>query len=244
MGDDDEINRGLDALGYDEHGHYDPKRDPTYVHDRVVAEARRQLDAGKGTGGQAKPEFPGEGADHPTCFRWLHWAASVPEGSRFGEPIRYGGTKRTPMVLPVIPPGNGQPRRVRFEEERDAEKPGTLRAALIRDGGLRAEHITGNKIAGDFYWVLCQVARVVGAINPLDELREQLDGYRLEARRETHAFGKGDLYGTLDALRRYPYSKRQINQWLAALEHLAPGQHPPPPPRPPLFVDDRDAGEW
>lgn len=193
--------------------------------------------------GASKPEFPGDGATDPARRAWLAWAFNVPSGWRIGEIVRYGAADVTPMTVELIPPGDGKPRLVRFEEEREAVKHSTLRATLIRDGGLRAAQITSAKIAGDAYYVMCALARVVGGGDPTDEVREWLGGYRLEARREDRSFAKADLYGTLEALRAYPYSKRQINQWLATLERLRPGERAPEPPRPPLFVDDR-RGEW
>ncbi len=192
---------------------------------------------------KGKPGFPGDGASDPHRRDWLVWAFSVPNGSRIGEVTRYGAADVTPMTIEIIPPGDGKARLVRFEEEREASKHATLRAALIRDGGLRAEQITNAKIAGDAYYLLCKLARVVGGADPRDEVREWLDGYREEAKRTERSLAKRDLYATLDALRCYPYSKRQINLWLSAMERLRPGERAPQPPAPPLFVVDKDA-EW
>lgn len=205
---------------------------PVYDTDADAAEAR-------GKGKVQKPEFPGDGASDPQRERWLEWAFSVPKGSRVGEVIRYGADDVTPMTVEVVPPGNGKPRIVRFEEERQAANHGTLRRALVRDGDLRAEHITSAKVAGDAYYLLCKLARVVGSNDPQDKVREWCDGYREDAERHACSLAKGDLHETLDRLRRYPYSKRQINLWLAAQERGEFAQEP----RPPLFEDSK-GGEW
>lgn len=186
----------------------------------------------------ATPVVPGEGASDPERRGWLRTIFSVPDGWELGEVVRYGATARTPLTIELLPPGGGDPRVVQFDEEEDAARPGSLRMALGR-AGLRAAWIANAKIAGDVYYVLCKLAKVIGGQHPLDELREQIDGYRLEARPEPHSFRKGYLYGTLAALRAWPYSKRQINLWLAALERGADVD----PPVPPLFVDD-EGGEW
>lgn len=186
---------------------------------------------------------PADTATDPARRKWLMWVFTVPTGWRIGEVVRYGAASRTPMTIEIIPPGDGKPRIVRFEEERDAAKHGTLRLALTRDAGLKAAAITSAKIAGDAYYVLCKLARVVGSSDPRDEAREWFDGYRQEAKREHLSLAKPDLHGTLDALRRYPYSKRQINLWIAAVERLRPGDRAPEPPRPPLVIDSK-GGEW
>jgi hypothetical protein len=188
---------------------------------------------------EEKPEFPGDGASDPQRRDWLQWAFSVPEGSRIGEVTRYGADDVTPMTVEIIPPGNGEARIVRFEEEHEAAGYGTLRRALIRDGGLRAEYVTSAKIAGDAYYLLCKLARVIGGGDPRDEAREWLAGYREEANRAACSLAKSDLYGTLETLRCFPYSKRQISMWLNALDR---GERLEPP-RPPLLVDDK-GGEW
>ena len=131
---------------------------------------------------------------------------------------------------------------MRIEEERDAAKHATLRLALTRDAGLKAAQITNGKIAGDAYYVLCRFARVVGGVDPRDEVWEVVDGYRHEANRLRLSLARADLFGSLDRLRSYPYSKRQINLWLNAVEHhgeIGAGE----PPRPPLVVDGK-GGEW
>lgn len=190
----------------------------------------------------AKRPVPGDNATDPDRRDWLAWASTIPARSRIGEVTRYGAASRTPMTIEIVPPGDGKPTMVRLEEERDAARNGALRLALTRDAGLKAAPITNAKIAGDAYYVLCKLARVVGGGDPRDETREWIDGYREEAKRLELSFAKGDLHGTLDALRRYPYSKRQINLWLAEAERhgeLGAGE----PPRPPLAIDGK-GGEW
>jgi hypothetical protein len=193
-------------------------------------------------GADAKHPVPGDNATDPDRRRWLAWAFTVPPGWRVGEVVRYGGASCTPMTIEVAPPGDGGSKIVRLEEERDAAKNGTLRHALTRDAGLKAAAITNAKVAGDAYYVLCKLARVVGSSDPRDETREWVDGYREEANRLPLSFAKGELYETLDALRRYPYSKRQINLWLAAIERY--GGEAGEPPRPPLAIDTARGGEW
>jgi hypothetical protein len=144
------------------------------------------------------------------------------------------------MTFEIVPPGDGKPKIVRLEEERDAAKNGTLRLALTRDAGLRAEPITNARVAGDAYYELCKLARVVGGSDPLDEAQEWVDGYRVEAERLSLSLARRDLYATLDALRSYPYSKRQINLWISRVER---GELAGDPPRPPLVIDDK-GGEW
>lgn len=193
----------------------------------------------------AKQPVPRPDASDPDWRNWLAWAASATDGHRIGDVIRYGATRHTPMTVEILPPGTGRPRTVRFQEERDACKHGTLREALIGDGGLLAEHITNAKIAGDFYYGLCRLARVVAGVGQLDEIRESVDGYREEADRIQQSFEKRDLFNTLDQLRCWPYSKREINLWMAAMERRQPTDPPPAPPapRPPLFSDGK-GGEW
>ena len=190
-----------------------------------------------------KPGFPGDNANDPQRRQWLEWAFSVPAGSHVGEITRYGADDITPMTVEIIPPGNGKPQLVRFEEEHQAQKPATLRSALTRDASLRAEHITSSKIAGDVYYVLCRLARIVGGGDPKDEVREWIDGYRDAATRITASLAKTDLYMTLDMLRHFPYSKQHINLWLRAMERAHPSDPAPDRPRPPLLVDEQ-AGEW
>ena len=193
-----------------------------------------------GGDGGSKHGVPGDSATDPERREWLAWAFTLASGWRIGEVTRYGAADRTPMTVEIVPPGDGKPRVVRFEEERDAAKHSTLRLALTRDAGLKAGQITNAKVAGDAYYVLCKLARVVGSSDPRDEAREWIDGYRHEARRERLSLAKPDLHATLDALRRYPYSKRQINLWLNAVERYGEAGEPP---RPPLIVDDK-GGEW
>ena len=190
-----------------------------------------------------KPGFPGDSANDPQRRQWLEWAFSIPAGSHVGEITRYGADDVTPMTVEIVPPGSGKPQLVRFEEEQQAQKPATLRAALTRDAGLRAEHITSSKIAGDVYYVLCRLARILGGGDPRDEVREWIDGYRDAATRITASLAKTDLYMTLDMLRHFPYSKRHINLWLRAMERVHPSDPVPEQPRPPLLIDE-DAGEW
>jgi hypothetical protein len=106
---------------------------------------------------------------------------------------------------------------------------------------LKAAPITSAKIAGDAFYVLCKLARVVGGHNPLDEAREWIDGYRHEADRIEVSLARADLYQTLDTLRRYPYSKRHINLWLNAVERYGRADEPPAPP---LALDRHKGGEW
>jgi hypothetical protein len=193
---------------------------------------------------------PDDSATDPERREWLEWAFSVPDGWRVGEVTRHGGGSHTPMTVELVPPGDGKPRVVRLEEERDAAKQGTLRLALTRDAGLRAAPITNAKVAGDAYYVLCALGRVVGSGDPRDEAREWIDGYRQEALHLDLSLAKGALHATLDQLRRHPYSKRQINLWLGTVERHGvevAGE----PPRPPLVIDttsprrdDRPPGEW
>ena len=200
------------------------------------------LDAAEGRK-NGKPGFPGDNANDPQRRQWLEWAFSVSAGSHVGEITRYGADDVTPMTVEIIPPGNGKPQLVRFEEEHQAQKPASLRSALTRDAGLRAEHITSAKIAGDVYYVLCRLARVLGGGDPRDEVREWIDGYRDAATRISGSLAKVELYMTLDMLRHFPYSKRHINLWLRAMERLRADERPPEQPRPPLLVDE-DGGEW
>ena len=190
-----------------------------------------------------KPVFPGDNASDPQRRQWLEWAFSTSAGSHVGEITRYGAGDVTPMTVEIIPPGNGKARLVRFEEEQHAAQLGTLRKALIRDASLRAEHITSAKIAGDVYYVLCRLARIVGGSDPRDEVREWIDGYRDAATRITASLAKTDLYMTLDMLRHFPYSKQHINLWLRAMERTHPNDPAPERPRPPLLIDEQ-AGEW
>lgn len=187
-----------------------------------------------------KHPVPGDNATDPARRKWLAWAFTVPAGSRIGEVTRFGASDRTPMTIEIVPPGDGRPRIVRLEEERDAAKNGTLRLALIRDTGLNAAPIANAKVAGDAYYVLCKLARVVGGSDPRDEVREWVDGYRSEAKRMEFSFAKRDLYATLDALRGHPYSKRHINLWINAVER---GEFAGEPPQPPLAIDSKGA-EW
>jgi hypothetical protein len=53
------------------------------------------------------------------------------------------------------------------------------------------------------------------------------------------SFAKRELYTTLDQIRTFLYSKRQINLWMNATER---GTYAPAP-QPPLFVDEH-GGEW
>jgi hypothetical protein len=191
---------------------------------------------------------PGDNATDPERREWLEWAFSVPDGHRIGEVTRYGGADHAPMTVEIVPPGNGKPRVARLEEEREAAKQGTLRLALTRDAGLRAAPITNAKLAGDAYYVLCALARVVGGSDPRAQTREWIDGYRQEAERLYLSLAKGHLYATLDRLRRHPYSKRKINLWLAEVERNPDTAGDPPCP--PLIVDQtprldgRPPGEW
>jgi hypothetical protein len=168
------------------------------------------------------------------------WLTRAFTARGIGPIARYGGVSSTPMTVEVIDL-LGVRRVVRFEHEDDAAKHGPLRAELIRQGAVRAGYITNAKIAGDAYFLMCSLAQVVGGVDPLDEVREYADGYRLEGRRlEGLSFAKGDLYTTLDTIRTYPYSKHLINVWLNALER---GDYVGDPPQPPLVID-RDGGEW
>lgn len=191
--------------------------------------------------GNGKLPVPGDNATDPERRAWLRWAFTISDGWDIGEITRYGARSRTPMTVEIVPPGHGTPRLVRLEEEQEAAKHGSLRLALTRDAGLSGAAITNAKIAGDAYYVMCKLARVIGSSDPLDETREVIDGYREEATREKQSLAKPDLYRTLDWLRRFPYSKRQINLWLAALER-GDGKNREAP-RPPLLVDDQ-GGEW
>jgi hypothetical protein len=160
------------------------------------------------------------------------WLAFAFTAGGVGEVIRYGGVSCTPMTVEVIDQLRTR-RIVRFDHERDAERHGTLRAELIRQGMVRAEHVTNGKVAGDAYFLMCSLGRVLGGVDPHDEVSEWISGYRLEARRIELSFAKGDLYRALDTIRRYPYSKRQINLWLDAVDgHGNAGE----PPRPPLVT--------
>jgi hypothetical protein len=197
-----------------------------------------EADLGPGTNG--KRPIPDDSATDPVRRAWLEWAFTVPTGWRVGEVVRYGAADCTPMTIEILPPGGGTPRIVRFEEERDAAKNGTLRLALTRDAGLSAAPVASVRTAGDAYYVLCKLARVVGGGDPRDETCEWIDGYRLDAERISLSFARRDLFATLNALRSYPYSKRQINVWMARVER---GERAGDPPRPPLAVD-KDDGEW
>ena len=213
---------------------------PTFTDDDLdAAQAEARQEAAKRDG--KLPEFPADGASDPQRRDWLEHAFSVPAGSSIGKVIRYGADDVTPMTVEILP-GTGKPRLVRFDEERQAAKHGTLRAALTRDAGLRGQHITGPKIAGDAYYLLCQLATVIGSNDPRDKAQEWISGYREEAKRVKCSLAKSDLYVTLDSLRSYPYSKRQINLWLATVERRgieAAGE----PPQPPLLIDGKK-GEW
>ena len=183
--------------------------------------------------------FPGERATDEQRREWLGWLFSVPPGFTVGEVTRFGAADVTPMTIEIVPPNGDPPQVVRFEEEQAAAGHGALRRALTRDAGLRAEHVTSGKAAGDAYYLLCKLARVLGGGDPRDAAEEWISGYRLEAKRENYSLRKGDLHATLDALRSYPYSKRQINVWLNALDRGDFAEEP----KPPLIVDEK-GGEW
>ena len=84
-----------------------------------------------------KPPFPGDNASDPECRKWLTWAFTVAAGFRIGDVTRYGGTSRTPMTIEIVPPGDGKPRTVRFEEERRRSQ--ARDAAAGADPRCRAE---------------------------------------------------------------------------------------------------------
>jgi hypothetical protein len=193
--------------------------------------------------GSAKPTVPGAGATDPQRRAWLEWAASITEGSSVGDIVRYGGVAETPLTIEIKPPGGGRPKIVRFAEERDIVKHQALRGALIGQGGVQAAQITSGKIAGDFYYVLCGLARVVAPVRALDELQEWCDGCREDAHRLSFEFDRPHLFRTLEAMRDFPYGKRDLDIYRGKVERRRPDDPMPTMPQPPLFIDP-DGGEW
>lgn len=185
---------------------------------------------------------PGSTATDPERRAWLRAAFSVSSGFEIGEPVRFGGTSRSPMMIPILGPDGAVAATVRFDEEREASNPKDLRGALARDANLRGASITNAKVAGDAYYVLCDLARVVGRMDPLSEAGEWIDDYRRHAEEiEGHELGRRGAYHALDALRRFPYSKRAIHLHIAALER---GEHRDHAPRPPLLIDAETGRAW
>ena len=91
--------------------------------------------------------------------------------------------------------------------------------------------------------MLCSLARVVGRGDPLGEASEWLDEYRRAAVVvEGHEIGRRVAFAAVAALRAWPYSKRTLGLYLAALERgHGEGLEPPVPP---LLVDARTSREW
>jgi hypothetical protein len=187
-------------------------------------------------------DVPTSASTDPQRRAWLAEAFGAPDGYRIGEVVRYGATERTPMTVQVLPPGSGRPLLVRFEEERQARNHAALRGALSGSAArLRGGALTNGKIAGDAYYVLCSLARVVGRLDPLTEAQEWIDDYRDAATRiEGHDLTRRGVFASLETLRDWPYSKLAIGLHRAAEER---GQTGVAPPRPPLLIDEHGR-EW
>ena len=184
-----------------------------------------------------KPGFPGDNANDPQRRQWLEWAFSISPGSHVGEITRYGADDITPMTVEIIPPGNGKPRLVRFEEEHQAQKPApaALRDRPRQQGLQSGAHHQRQDRRRRLLRALPPSRASSASSDPRDEVREWIDGYRSDAAtRITASLGKTDLYMTLDMLRHFPYSKQHINLWLRAMERAHPSDPAPDRPRPPL----------
>jgi hypothetical protein len=182
---------------------------------------------------------PGASAPPDARRAWLTLAFAA---NGVGEVVRWGGESVTAMTVEIF--NQLEERRVvRFEHEDDATRHGTLRAELIRQAGVRAEHITNAKIAGDVYFLLCSLARIEGPLDPLSEVREWMAGYRLDAAREPFSLAKPDLYRTLDRIRNYPYDRKLLALWQRDLERRGEMARDARP-KPPLFVERTNEGEW
>jgi hypothetical protein len=188
-------------------------------------------------------EVPGAIATDPERRAWLHALFSIPSGFNIGEPVRFGGSSQTPLAIPILGPDGRIAATVRFERESEASSAKDLRHALARDANLRGATITSAKVAGDAYYVLCSLARVVGRGDPLGEASEWIDEYlRAAVALEGHELGRRGGFKALEALRAWPYSKRVIGLYLHAVER---GQgNGLEPPRPPLLVDARTGRGW
>lgn len=212
-----------------------------------VDKALRHYDGPPGqvnSGGGKAPPVPGPGATDPERRAWLAALFNLENGFTVGEPTRFGGTSRSPMMIPILAPGGIVAATIRFEEEREIGNPRALRGALARDAGVRGATINSGKSAGDVYYVLCALAKTIGRLDPLIEAAEWIDEYQRDALPITgYELGRRGAFQALDALRTYPYSKRAINLYIAAVERgiTTPGDAPP---RPPLLIDETTGRAW
>jgi hypothetical protein len=186
---------------------------------------------------------PDASASDPQRRAWLEAVFALPDQLRIGEPVRYGGSSITPLSIPILGPDGTEAALVRFEEEREISKAANLRAVLARDANLRGTTINSGKTAGDVYYVLCSLAKVVGRPDPRAEAREWIQEYRRVAIPiEGFELTRRGAFAALDALRNFPYSKRAINLHLRAVERQQ--ADPNDAPRPPLLIDAKTGREW
>lgn len=203
-------------------------------------DTRRQLVAEQARGRDLKA-VPTSTSTDPERRAWLGALFSLADGFTIGEPVRYGATSSSPMTIPILGPGGDVASTVRFEAEREIGNPQALRGALARDANLRGATITSAKVAGDAYYVLCELAQIVGRADPRSEARAWIDDYQEAAEPiEGHELSRGRAFAAVDALRHFPYSKRAINLHLAAQER----GHMSVEPQPPLLIDNRTKRAW
>ena len=161
----------------------------------------------------------------------------IPAGYRIGEVHRHGGLDDTALTVEIVPPGEGKPILIRYDEERLCRNPESLRGQAARDtDGLTRGDLIVGKAAQAMYEALCSLAAIYDRTDPrqltwewVQELRaacNPLPGFTLE---------RGARYEALQALRQQPYTRGAV-QAAQVAQVRDPDYTPALKPRPPVLV--------
>ena len=161
----------------------------------------------------------------------------IPAGYRIGEVHRHGGLDDTALTVEIVPPGEGKPILIRYDEERLCRHPESLRGQAARDtDGLTRGDLIVGKAAQAMYEALCSLAAIYDRTDPrqltsewVQELRaacNPLPGFTLE---------RGARHEALQALRQQPYTRGAV-QAAQVAQVRDPDYTPALKPRPPVLV--------
>ena len=166
-------------------------------------------------------------------------AYGLPPGYRIGEVYRHGGRDDSPLVVEVVPPGDGKPVLIRYDEERLCRDAGTLRGQAARDtDGLTRGDLIVGKAAQALYEALCSLAAVYAREDPCDLTHEWLQSLYASAEFVPgHTLDRDGRYAALAALQSASYTRGRI---LAAQFAQAHHKDDVEPPKPPLLLIERD----